>query len=167
MEIIIAIFFFSLASAICLRLFVSAHNLSEHDRDLNNALLWSQNLSESFYGCNGNLLMIKNLYPDAFFSQGDNETDGTIIIFFDDNWEAIDNSLYDASYEAILAIKKGSASEIYSDVNSYDVTLSGKAISGRIAVINIKNRAEEYMSIPDDESDVIFNNFVDVYVGKE
>ena len=167
MEIIIAIFFFSLASAICLRLFISAHNLSEKDKDLNNALLWSQNLSESFYGCDGNLLMIKNLYPEAFFSEGEQEGDGTIIIFFNDKWETVDNSLYDASYEAILTIKKGAASTIYSDVSDYNVSLSGQAIGGRIAVIDIKNRSEEYMSIPENSSDVIFYNFIDVYVGKE
>lgn len=167
MEIIIAIFFFSLASAICLRLFASAHSLSDQDKDLNNALLWSQNLSESFYGCDGNVLMIKNLYPNAFFSAGEKESDGTITIFFNDKWEVIDYSLGDASYEAIIDVKKDFASNVYSDVKEYNVLLDGMAITGTIAIVNIQNRSEEYLTIPEDSSDVIFSNKVDVYIGKE
>lgn len=165
MEIIIAIFFFSLSSAICLRLFVSAHTLSQHDSDLNNALLWSQSLSESFYGCNGNLLMIKNLYPDSFLSDGETEGDGTIIIFFDKDWNVVDNSLGDASYEAMINIKKDSAKAVYSDIKEYDVAYEGEAIVGNIAVINIQNRSEEYLSIPENTDDIIFSNNVDIYIG--
>ena len=167
MEIIIAIFFFSLASAICLRLFASAHTLSDRDKDLNNALLWSQNLSESFYGCNGDLEAIKALYPDAFLSEGVKNGDGTLIIFFNDDWEVVDDSLGEASYEAIMVIKKDFASNVYSDVKEYKVLMNGKAITGTIAVINIKDRSEKYLSIPNDPAHIIFSNNVDVYIGNE
>lgn len=166
MEIIIAIFFFSLASAICLRLFSSAHSLSDQDKNLNNALLWSQNLSESFYGCDGDIMLVKNLYPDAFLAVGEKDSDGTLTIFFNDKWEVIDNALGDASYEAILDVKKEFASNVYSDVNDYGVLLDGDAIAGNIAIIDIKGRSEEYLTIPEDSEAVIFSNKVDVYVGK-
>ncbi|MBQ6415183.1 MAG: hypothetical protein IJJ65_02920, partial [Butyrivibrio sp.] len=55
MELIIVILFFALASAICLRLFAGAHLMAENDRNLNHALIWSQNLSESFYGSKGRI----------------------------------------------------------------------------------------------------------------
>ena len=62
MELIIVILFFAIASAICLRLFVGAHLLSEKDKDLSHALVWAQNLSEGFYGCEGRILQMKNLF---------------------------------------------------------------------------------------------------------
>ena len=167
MEIIIAILFFSLASAVCLRLFVTAHKMSEKDKDLNNAILWSQNLSESFYGCNGKLLMIKNLYPEAFLSNEEIESDGTIILFFDEDWNLVDSSLSKASYEAILNIKKASANDVYSDVEDIKGPLKGNAITGDITIIDIKDRSEGYMEAPEDEEDILFTNSVDVYVGKE
>ncbi len=166
MEIIIAIFFFSVASAVCLRLFASAHTMSEGDKDLNNALMWSQNLSESFYGCNGNLLQVKNLYPNAFLSQGEKETDGTIILFFDENWEEIDNALSSASYEAIIVIRGDTAENIYSDVNEYGVSLKGQAIEGTVAILDIRQKSEGFMEIPEDDSYTIFSNKVDVYRGE-
>ena len=46
MELIIAILFFSLASAVCVRLFTSAHSLSVDSINLSNSVTWSQNLAE-------------------------------------------------------------------------------------------------------------------------
>lgn len=167
MEIIIAILFFSLASAVCLSLFAGAGRMSDRDDELNNAILWSQNLSESFYGCDGRLLMIKNLYPTAFLSSGEKETDGTIILFFNKDWELQDSSLSDASYEAILIIKKDSAASVYADVKDIPIALKGDAIKGDIAILDIKDRSEKYMEIPDNEADILFSNSVDVYVGND
>lgn len=167
MEIIIAILFFSLASAVCLRLFAGAHKMSDQDKNLNNAILWSQNLSESFYGCSGKLLMIKNLYPTAFLSNGEKETDGTIILFFDENWDLVDSSLSGASYEAILIIRKDSAANVYSDVSDIPGPLKGNALSGKIAILDIRDRTEGYMDIPEDGKDILFDNTVDVYIGND
>ena len=167
MEIIIAILFFSLASAVCLRLFAGARTMSDRDKDLNNAILWSQNLSESFYGCKGNVLMIKNLYPTAFFAEGEKESDGIIILFFDENWELVEHSLAGASYEAIIIVEKDLAANVYSDIKDIPVSIKGNAITGRIAIMDIKNRSEGYMKPPENESDVLFKNMVDVFVGNE
>lgn len=167
MEIIIAILFFSLASAVCLRLFAAAHIMSEKDRNINNAILWSQNLSECFYGNNGHLLKIKNLYPTAYLAEEENESDGTIILFFDKDWYPIDSSLAGASYEAMLIIRKDLADNVYADVKDKEASLKGYAITGKIAVLDIRGRSESYMVIPEDSSDVLFENTVDVYVGED
>lgn len=167
MEIIIAILFFSLASAVCLRLFAAAHIMSDQDKNLNNAILWSQNLSESFYGADGKILVVKNLYPQAYLASEDNETDGTIILFFDDNWEMIDSSISGAAYEAMLIIRKDLADNVYDDVKETDAPLKGYAMTGKIAILDIRNRSERYLEIPEDESDVLFENAVDVYIGED
>lgn len=48
MELIIAILFFSVASAVCIRLFVHSHFISEKTININHSVLISQNISECF-----------------------------------------------------------------------------------------------------------------------
>lgn len=49
-ELIIAILFFALASAVCIQLFVKSHLLGETTTEENHALLMCQNLSEIYLG---------------------------------------------------------------------------------------------------------------------
>ncbi len=167
MEIIIAILFFSLSSAVCLRLFVAAHLLAQKDQNLNHAIMWSQNFSESFAGCSGKLLMIKNQYPNAYLTQSEEKTNGTIILYFDEKWEQLDTALTNASYEAILTITKDSADRIYADVNDYGISLKGDALKGDIAILDVRERAEGFSQIPDDDDYIIIRNSVDYYLGEE
>lgn len=48
MELIIVIFFFALTSAVCLSVFVKAHDISRSTESLNYAFLWADNASELF-----------------------------------------------------------------------------------------------------------------------
>lgn len=48
MELIIAILFFALASAVCIQLFVKAHLIGQSTVNQNHALLWSQNIAEIY-----------------------------------------------------------------------------------------------------------------------
>ncbi len=167
MELIIVILFFAIASAICLRLFVGAHLLSEKDKNLSHALVWSQNLSESFYGCRGRIFDIKELYEYAYISMKDNDTDGSLVLFFNDSWEAVDNSLAIASYEAVLEVKKESAENVYRDVNEYGVALEGDALTGKITIIDLRGDEETYTKAPEDEDIIIYTGNIDVYLDKE
>lgn len=168
MELIIAIMFFSLASAVCVRLFSGAHILSEKSININNAVTWSQNLSEAFYGCRADLEELSELYPDAFVSASDSEDDsGSIMLFFDENWEINETGLTDARYEALLEIRKESAGEVYKDVNEYAVDLEGDAMVGNIVVVDLVNTTEAFSTIPEDSSRVIYSGKVDIYIGKE
>ena len=164
MELIIVILFFALASAICLRLFVGAHLLAESDRNLNHALVWSQNFSECFYGCKGRILQMRNQYPNAFVSLADNETDGSIVVFFDENWNQVDNELEVASYEAVIVIKKATAEEVYSDVNTYGVKLLGDAIVGKIAILDLRGQTDTYTDTPENDSIIIYSSNIDMYI---
>lgn len=161
MELIVAILFFSLSAAVCVRLFTGAHLMAERTENLSSSVIWSQNLSESFTAMKGDLDKISALYPDAYL------TDDTLILFFDDNWETIDETLSDASYEAILKVKRDSAENVYSDVTDYNVPLKGDALLGHIAVIDIRSQKDVLMDIPDDASMVLLTSNVDIYLGKE
>ncbi len=161
MELIVAVFFFSLSAAVCVRLFVDAHLLAQKTVNLNNALTWSQSLAESFTGEKGNLEKIGKLYPSAFV------TEKSLILFFDKDWKIISDDLSSASYEAILNVETKAASEVYSDVTDYDVPLIGNAIVGNITVVDVKDIAENITEFPEDDSMTILQNSVDVYIGKE
>ena len=161
MELIVAILFFSLSAAVCVRLFTGAHLMAERTENLSSSVIWSQNLSESFTAMKGDLEKISLLYPDAYL------TEDTLILFFDDNWETVDETLSDASYEAILKVKIDSARNVYSDVTDYGVALKGDALIGRIAVLDIRRESDVLMDIPDDTSMVLLSNNVDLYLGKE
>ena len=165
MELIICILFFALASAICLRLFVGAHVLAEKDENLNHALIWSQNLSESFYGCKGRILQMHNQFPNAFVTMSDNETDGSIVLFFDEDWNRIDSSLEVASYEAFIVIQKDTAKNVYSDVYKYGTEFEGDAMVGKIAVLDLRGQSNTFTSLPEDDKLIIYTSSVDAYIG--
>ena len=83
MELIVAILFFSLASAVCLRMFAKSHELSTEASDLNHAVSEASDLAES-------------LRYDLVHGSGLASTD--LMYYYDENWascEATDeNTVY-------------------------------------------------------------------------
>ena len=65
MELILSILFFSIAAAVCVKLFVTAHRLSDQSVNLNHAVAMAESIAEAFYGCNGNVRELETLFPDA------------------------------------------------------------------------------------------------------
>ena len=63
-ELVLSIFFFIVATAICMQLFVNTYFFSLQTKEINQALLWSQNLAEPFLGNNGDYCIIKTLFGD-------------------------------------------------------------------------------------------------------
>lgn len=55
MELIVVIFFFALTSAVCLQIFVKAHNIAANAEALNHASLYATNIGEVFYSCEGDV----------------------------------------------------------------------------------------------------------------
>lgn len=78
MELILSILFFSIAAAVCVKLFVTAHRLSDQSVNLNHAVAMAESIAEAFYGCNGNAGELENLFPDAGMNQTDEQTMLTI-----------------------------------------------------------------------------------------
>ncbi len=65
MELILSILFFSIAAAVCVKLFVTAHRLGDQSVNLNHAVSMAESIAEAFYGCNGNAGELEALFPDA------------------------------------------------------------------------------------------------------
>lgn len=82
MEMIIAILFFSLASAVCIQLFAKAHLLSTHTVDQNHAVIWAQNLAEAYLSGEGDLDAVSALFPDCIHSDAD-----TLYLPLDTEWQ--------------------------------------------------------------------------------
>lgn len=78
MELILSILFFSIAAAVCVKLFVTAHRLSGQSVNLNHAVAMAESIAEAFYGCNGNVRELETLFPDAGMDQMDEQTMLTI-----------------------------------------------------------------------------------------
>ena len=49
MELIIVILFFALTSAVCMRVFIKAHDVAHETESANYAVLWADNAAECFY----------------------------------------------------------------------------------------------------------------------
>lgn len=69
MELIIALLFFSLASTVCIRLFVNAHSLSAQTVDQNYAVNYAQNMAEAFIGCDGDLQSLQTLLSGSLLAE--------------------------------------------------------------------------------------------------
>lgn len=81
LELILAIFFFSLASAVCIRLFVQTRTLSLESHKENQALTRAKNLSALFEAREGSLPDIAEDFPDAVVE------DSSLRIYYDKDWE--------------------------------------------------------------------------------
>ena len=79
MELIIAICFFAVASAICVQLFANAHILSQRSKGIQMAVLNAQSVAEGFRGLNGDMEALAYLWQ-AYAN------DGSFTAWFDDDW---------------------------------------------------------------------------------
>ena len=70
MEMIIAILFFSLASAVCIQLFARSHLLSTQTVNQNHAVVQAQNLAESYLSLEGNVAAMQDLINLTFSMKG-------------------------------------------------------------------------------------------------
>ncbi len=82
MEMIIAILFFSLTSAVCIQLFTRSHLLSTQTVNQNHAVIQAQNLAESYLSLEGDMAAIQNL-----FSPSELTDDNTLCLALDADWE--------------------------------------------------------------------------------
>lgn len=104
MELIIAIFFFSAASAVCIQFFVKSHLLSTKSNALNHAInecTSTAELIDASDGIDDSLNMLMRLYPngtysDASFFSSLDESDADVQIYFDKDFN--DCISQDAAY---------------------------------------------------------------------
>ncbi len=63
LELIIYILFFSMASAVCIRLFVQAHIMDRDNRNLTQSVKLCENLAEVYTASGGDLNTLTDIYP--------------------------------------------------------------------------------------------------------
>jgi hypothetical protein len=174
MELIISILFFAVAGAICVRLFVSAHLLSNESVNINNSNMWTQNIAEVFSAKHGNIHKITEYYKDTsilLVSYEENPEIGTLVMFFDPEWNLIeypssDSALENAQYELILTVSQLPAGEVYQDTDIAVSELTGDSLLGEIMV------RELFPDTPIDQAPeattkgIITERSIDYYIGK-
>lgn len=82
MELIIAILFFSLASTVCIQLFVKSHLLSRQTVNQNHAVIQAQNLAEIFLASDGDPARMRTFFPGEAADTPEN----VFALWFDENW---------------------------------------------------------------------------------
>lgn len=99
MELIIVILFFSVASVVCVQLFVNAYRTNISTKESSKATLITQNLAEAYFGCNGDLADLSSLYDPAVITLGESELE----LSFDDQWNPT-SSEADKAYTATISV---------------------------------------------------------------
>ncbi|SCX88679.1 hypothetical protein SAMN02910292_00371 [Lachnospiraceae bacterium XBB2008] len=87
MELIIVILFFSIASVVCVQLFVNAYSTNESTKRTTQGTVIVQGLAEQFLGCDGDLSAVSALY-DAAYTDTDTAK-GTLTIGYDADWTEV------------------------------------------------------------------------------
>lgn len=114
MELIITILFFSLASAVCVQLFVQSHLTTKDTKKLNFAVSISQSIAEVMRGTDGSLEDIQTYFPKAI---GD---DDYFVLYYDEEFNETDNVDL-AKYAADVTVS--SVSKLYNmDITFVDLT---------------------------------------------
>ena len=82
-ELLICLMIFAVASAICLKVFVGSHLISEESNKVNNAVIAAQNGAEAFKATGGDLIAAAKLLEESVLD-GD-----SIIRLYDNNWNPV------------------------------------------------------------------------------
>ena len=89
-ELVLSIFFFIVAAAICLQLFISTYFLNLETIETNHSLLWSQNLAEPFLGSMGDYSVVEDIYSDKNCIRDLSfASDRHILLCFDKEWNSL------------------------------------------------------------------------------
>ncbi|MCI8466165.1 MAG: hypothetical protein HFI63_10005 [Lachnospiraceae bacterium] len=87
LELIFVIFFFSLASAVCIQLFVKAHLTEQETEALNRAIPLAESAAEAFHSVSGNLEELTELFPGGQI----NEAGDSFQVLYDEGWRPVES----------------------------------------------------------------------------
>ncbi|QNM07090.1 hypothetical protein [Qiania dongpingensis] len=103
MELILALFFFSLASAVCMQLFAKSHLARTQTEELNYAIPLSESAAEGFQSVSGDLKALAPLFPESRL----NDAGDILSIFYDENWKPLGTeSSISPVYTLTVSLKK-------------------------------------------------------------
>lgn len=135
-ELILAIFFFSLASAVCVQIFVKSHLLSQSSQQLNFAVRECGSVAELLTTADGLShfgLQLASLYPQA--EQSDFPT---VTLYYDRQFCPCDshNAIYRLTFTLtdISASFRGSTADAF---NTYETTLLFEDLSSKSTIYRL------------------------------
>ena len=99
MELIIAIAFFSFASAICIQLFATAHNLRQRSFDIQMAVMNAESAAEVFKITNGDINYMTDLVGTGF-------TGGNLFSAYCADWQPVSLTAKDVRYIMTIEIDR-------------------------------------------------------------
>jgi len=108
MELIIAITFFAVASAICIQLFAAAHTMSSRSIGIQMAVANAQSAAESFKMTDGDMDTMAGLL-------GATLAEGRLVVEFDENWAPTASGRYRMVVEADFTIIPAAATIVVTD----------------------------------------------------
>lgn len=126
MELIVSILFFSLASAICIQLFVRSHSISAETINLNNAITQAQNLAECWYAAGGDLHTMQDTMSCSRLS----DNGDALTLYFDTDWQLLSSDPVgeDTGYYARLTTLIDTDAHLLSAEISVCANSSGKVV---------------------------------------
>lgn len=131
-ELILSIFFFIVAMAVCLQLFAKAHTLSQDTVSVNKSVLFSQNLAELFLGNGGDFHAVKAAYETQDCISICNTDAAThLLLLFDKEWQGTTDSASARYfvYSVYTAEDSFSYEDIYVAKGAPTASLSAETIS--------------------------------------
>lgn len=143
-EVIIAVFFFTITAVICIRIFVKSHIISNNSTIVTNGYIEAENMASVFFNSGANVDLITTYYSEyaLILSQEGNYT-GTILICYDNDFnpiahpaDNIDNTIESSAYELVLVQSLNNAADEFADCSSYEK--NGYACSATIYFFDVK-----------------------------
>lgn len=107
-ELIVAIGFFAVASAVCLQLFVQARLLSLDSTDLSRATLAAQSSAEGFRAADGSLSDAARLLGGSL------EGENSLLLWYDAAWQP--TTKQNAAYQLVLTADQTATRPIKADI---------------------------------------------------
>lgn len=98
LELILAILFFCLASAVCVRFFVKSRLIEKETTELSRAASYASSVGEIIRSSNDTFTCLKEHYPE-----GNSEQTGNYTIYFNEDWKTCGEA--DAQYLLILNLQ--------------------------------------------------------------
>ncbi len=152
LELIISILFFSVASAICIQLFVKAHLMDKNNQALTQSIKLSQNFAEIYTATNGDLDAIKKFYPEATITLLPEYNSNRFRIDYNANWK------YSTSENAVYCM----------DIRfSENTTTAGVMRTAHITVFEVSGENREFSDISQlhvSEDSIIHQIDISVYI---
>lgn len=116
MELILAILVFSMASTVCIQLFVKAHVVTQKSIALNQSVIHCQNMAEAICGLDVDADAFQKAMPNV-----QTVADGSFEEYFGKDWEPVSKEA-DANFKVVLSIEPIGANHLAKMmVTSYDL----------------------------------------------